>query len=70
MRSRPMEKILGVVTLLLTMVSTGMAAERAASIEYEMVGRPDNLQRDFIPPPDTDLKFLAIKTIDGSRVDA
>src|SRR5215813_9200114 len=70
MLSRPMEKIVGVVTLSLTMVSTGVATERAASIEYEMVGRPANVQPDFTSPPDAALKFLAIKAIDGSRVDA
>lgn len=70
MLSRPMEKIVGVVTLSLAMVSIGVAAERAASIEYELVGRPANLQPDFIAPPDAALRFLAIKAIDGSRVDA
>ena len=70
MFSRPMEKILGVVTLSLTMVSTGMATERAASIEYEMAGRPANLQPDFTSPLDAPLKFLGIQAIDGSRVDA
>ena len=70
MLSRPMEKIVGVVTLSLTMVSTGVATERAASIEYEIVGRPVNVQPDFTSPPDAALKFLAIRAIDGSRVDA
>jgi hypothetical protein len=68
--SKPMEKILCVVTLSLTMLSTAMAAERATSIEYEMVGRPANLQPDFTSPPDAALKFIGIKAIDGSRVDA
>jgi len=70
MLSRPIEKIVGIVALSLAMVSTGMAAERAASIEYETVGRPANLQADFIAPPDASFRFLAIKAIDGSRVDA
>jgi pimeloyl-ACP methyl ester carboxylesterase len=70
MLSRLMEKILGVVTLSLTMVSTGVATERAASIEYEMVGRPANVQPDFTSQPDAALKFLGIKAIDGSRVEA
>ncbi len=70
MLSRPMEKIVGVVTLSLAMVSTGVAAERAASIEYEIVGRPANLQPDFIAHPNAALRFLTIKAIDGSRVDA
>jgi len=70
MLSRSTKKIVGVVMLALTMISTAVAAERAASIEYEIVGRPANLQPDFIPPPDGALKFLTIKAIDGSRVDA
>ena len=70
MLSRPIEKIVGVVALSLARVSTGMAAERAASIEYETVGRPANLQADFIAQPDASFRFLAIKAIDGSRVDA
>jgi hypothetical protein len=61
MLSRPIEKIVGVVALSLAMVSTGMAAERAASIEYETVGRPVNLQADFIAPQDSSFRFLAIK---------
>ena len=69
MLSRPIEKIVGVVALSLARVSTGMAAERAASIEYETVGRPANLQADFIARPDASFRFLAIKAIDGSRVD-
>ena len=33
-------------------VKHSVAAERAASIESDMVGRPAKLQPDFIPPPD------------------
>ena len=57
----------GVAALSLIIVS---AMERAASIEYETVERPANLQPDFIAPSDANLRFLAIKAIDGSRVDA
>ena len=70
MLPRPIEKIVIVVMLSLAMVRTGVAAERAASIEYEIVGRPANLQAEFVAPPDAALRFLAIKAIDNSRVDA
>ena len=70
MLSRPIEKVVAVVALSLAMLSTGMTAERAASIEYETVGRPANLQGDFIAPPDASSRFLTIKAIHGSRVDA
>ena len=64
------QRTFGVAALSLIIVSSGMAMERAASIEYETVERPANLQPDFIAPSDANLRFLAIKTIDGSRVDA
>jgi len=70
MLSRHAEKIAGVLALSLSILSTDVAAERAASIEYEVIGRPANLQPDFTPLPDAALKFLAITAIDGSRVDA
>lgn len=43
------------------------AAERAASIEYEFVSRPAAVAADYDGP---NLRFLAIKAIDGARVDA
>ena len=43
------------------------AAERAASIDYEFVSRPAGLAADYDGPG---LRFLAITTIDGARVDA
>ena len=64
------QRTFGVAALSLIIVSSGIAMERAASIEYETVERPANLQPDFIAPSDANLRFLAIKTIDGSRVDA
>jgi hypothetical protein len=64
------QKMFGVAALSLVIVSSGVAMERAASIEYETVERPANLQPDFIAPSDANLRFLAIKAIDGSRVDA
>jgi pimeloyl-ACP methyl ester carboxylesterase len=46
------------------------AAERAASIEYEFIERPANVQADFVPAQNTKLRFLTIKAIDGFRVEA
>ena len=46
------------------------AAQTAASVEYEVVARPAGLPADFAAPPGTRLDFLAIKAIDGFRVDA
>jgi pimeloyl-ACP methyl ester carboxylesterase len=50
--------------------SPSHAAQVAASIEYDVVTRPSGLPDDFQPGPGTSLKFLAIKAIDGFRVDA
>ena len=70
MFGKSIQKMFGVAAVSLIIVSSGVAMERAASIEYETVERPANLQPDFIAPSDANLRFLAIKTIDGSRVDA
>jgi pimeloyl-ACP methyl ester carboxylesterase len=52
-------------------VTDGHAAERAASIEYDFIGRPANLPRSFEEAPaGVTLRFLAIKAIDGFRVEA
>jgi pimeloyl-ACP methyl ester carboxylesterase len=49
----------------------GMArAETAASIDYAFVERPANLPPDFEASGGTSLRFMAIKAIDGFRVDA
>src|SRR5215475_8560836 len=45
-------------------------AERAAGIDYDFVDRPANLPTDFQASAGTSLRFLAIKAIDGFRVDA
>jgi pimeloyl-ACP methyl ester carboxylesterase len=50
--------------------SPGRAAQVAASIEYETVPRPAGLPDNFQPEPGVLLQFLAIKAIDGFRVDA
>ena len=47
-----------------------MGVNVAASIEYEFVARPAGLQVEFAAPPDANFQFLAIKAIDGFRVDA
>jgi alpha/beta hydrolase family protein len=43
------------------------AAERAASIDYEFVARPASVPDEYDGPG---LRFLVLKAIDGSRVDA
>jgi pimeloyl-ACP methyl ester carboxylesterase len=48
----------------------GSAAQIAASIEYDFVARPTGLSPDFDRSEGNSLRFLAIKAIDGFRVDA
>src|SRR5262249_42394718 len=47
-----------------------VSAEKAASIEYDFVERPAHLPPTFVPPASAELRFLAIRAIDGERVDA
>lgn len=46
------------------------AADTAARIEYEFVARPAGLPVEVAAPAGVSLRFLAIKAIDGSPVDA
>jgi pimeloyl-ACP methyl ester carboxylesterase len=46
------------------------AAQVAASIEFDAAPRPAGLPEDMQPLPGASLKFLAIKAIDGSKIDA
>jgi hypothetical protein len=46
------------------------AAQVAASIEYETIPRPAGLPDNFQPAGGATLQFLAIKAIDGFRVEA
>src|SRR5260221_1101943 len=46
------------------------AAQVAASIEFDAAPRPAGLPEDMQPLPGASLKFLAVKAIDGSKVDA
>jgi pimeloyl-ACP methyl ester carboxylesterase len=57
----------GAILFVLAMAAIPAAAERAASIEYEFVSRPPAVAADYDGP---NLRFLAIKAIDGARVDA
>jgi pimeloyl-ACP methyl ester carboxylesterase len=50
--------------------ATNVYAERAASIDYDFVSRPENVPKEFDASTGATLRFLAIKAIDGSRVDA
>ena len=57
----------------LCMVAAGsgaVAAERAAGIEYESVARPAVVPAEYDAPAGTSLRFLTIKAIDDSRVEA
>jgi pimeloyl-ACP methyl ester carboxylesterase len=47
-----------------------VCAERAAGVDYDFIDRPANLPADFQASRGTNLRFLAIKAIDGFRVDA
>ena len=46
------------------------AAQVAASIEFDAAPRPPVLPEDMQPLPGASLKFLAIKAIDGFKIDA
>lgn len=46
------------------------AAQVAASIEFDTAARPSSLPEDMQPLPGASLKFLAIKAIDGSKINA
>jgi pimeloyl-ACP methyl ester carboxylesterase len=46
------------------------AAQVAASIEFDAAPRPSSLPEDMQPLAGASLKFLAIKAIDGSKIDA
>ena len=50
--------------------SAAGAAERAVSIEYEFVARPAEVPTDYDAPAGTSLRFLSIKAIDASGVEA
>ena len=46
------------------------AAQVAASIEFDAAPRPSAVPEDMQPLPGASLKFLAIKALDGSNIDA
>jgi len=56
--------------LVATFAPPATAAQIAASIEFETVARPAGLPDDMQPLPGASLQFLAIKAIDGNRIDA
>ena len=65
-----MNKLLLAFSIVVTAVLTADArAERAASIVYDFIARPDNLPQAFDAPAGAMLRFLAIKAVDGYRVD-
>ena len=60
--------IMAIVSTLIA--ATGARAETAASIEYNFHDRPPSVPGEFMAPGGINLRFLAIKAIDGFRVDA
>lgn len=60
----------GLLALSMAVAGSGAAAERAAGIEYKFVARPADAPAEYDAPAGIGLRFLAIKAIDGSRVDA
>src|SRR5262249_23701274 len=46
------------------------AAQVAATIEFDAAPRPSVVPEDMQPLPGASLKFLAIKALDGSNIDA
>src|SRR5215510_8117730 len=67
---RTVVAVWALVSLVMAVPHETGAAQTAASIEYEVVARPAGLPADFAAPPGAQLEFLAIKTLDGFRVDA
>lgn len=65
------QKMLGLLALSIVTAGTGaVAAERAAGIEYEFASRPAEVPADYDALAGSSLRFLSIKAIDGSGVDA
>jgi pimeloyl-ACP methyl ester carboxylesterase len=50
--------------------AAGLSAETAASIQYEFITRPAGLSSDFTPADGAAVKFLALRAIDGSTLEA
>src|SRR6266446_8700898 len=76
MKLRPDSKSLHLALLLFITAAASFApppagaAQVAASIEFDAAPRPAGLPEDMQPLPGALLKFLAIKAIDGSKIDA
>jgi pimeloyl-ACP methyl ester carboxylesterase len=51
-------------------LGSGAVAERAAVIEYEFIARPADVPTEYEAPVSVSLRFLVLKAIDGSRVEA
>jgi hypothetical protein len=49
---------------------SGAAAERAAGIEYTFVARPADVPAAYDASAGTNLRFLVLTALDGSRVEA
>jgi hypothetical protein len=60
-------RFLGLFVIIAAFGLVQARAERAAGIDYDFVDRPANLPADFQASDGTNLRFLAIKAIDGFR---
>src|SRR5262245_11611829 len=67
---RRFQLFLASLALMCFSVTQEARAERAASIDYDFVERPPNIPSEFGVTADCSLRFLAIKAIDGFRIDA
>jgi hypothetical protein len=67
---RQIQILLASLAIVTTLGVAKVCAERAAGVDYDFIDRPANLPANFQASPGTDLRFLAIKAIDGFRVDA
>src|SRR6266446_6604374 len=76
MKLRPDSSSLHLALFLFITAAASLAAppagadQVAASIEFDAAPRPAGLPEDMQPLPGASLKFLAIKAIDGSKVEA
>jgi pimeloyl-ACP methyl ester carboxylesterase len=52
-----------------TFPGTPLRAETAVSIDYSFVDRPAQLPESFAAPAGVNLRFIALKAIDGERID-
>src|SRR5262245_66638917 len=66
-----MGKLLAAVAcvVIAALPGTPLRAETAVSIDYSFVDRPARLPATFAAPAGANLRFIALKAIDGERID-